>query len=85
MVCVTKQRRKILSHSDPRMKLSIREAKIMNSFVHIFQNFKKVGFLKIQISKIRLMVCATKQRRKIRSHSDPRIKLSIREAKIMNS
>jgi hypothetical protein len=52
MVCATKQRRKIRSHSDPRMKLSIREAKIMNSFVDLFQNFKKVGFLKIQISKI---------------------------------
>jgi hypothetical protein len=38
-----------------------------------------------KISKILWMVCATKQRRKIRSHSDPRIKLSIREAKIMNS
>jgi hypothetical protein len=50
----------------------------------IFQNFKKVGFLKIQISKIFLMVCETKQRRKIRSHSDPTMKLSIREAKIMN-
>jgi hypothetical protein len=52
MVCATKQRRKIRSHSDPRMKLSIREAKIMNRFVDFFQNFKKVGFLKIQISKI---------------------------------
>jgi hypothetical protein len=51
MVCATKQRRKIRSHSDPRMKLSIREAKIMNSFVN-FLNFKKVGFLRIQISKI---------------------------------
>jgi hypothetical protein len=45
MVCATKQRRKIKSHSDPRMKLSIREAKIMNTFVD-FQNFKKVGFFK---------------------------------------
>jgi hypothetical protein len=44
-----------------------------------------VGFLKIQISKILSMVCATKQRRKIRSHSDPRIKLSICETKTMNS
>jgi hypothetical protein len=39
-------------HSDPRMKLSICEAKIMSSFSDFFQNFKKVGFLKIQISKI---------------------------------
>jgi hypothetical protein len=39
-------------HSDPRMKLSICEAKIMNSFGDFFQNFKMVGFLKIQISKI---------------------------------
>jgi hypothetical protein len=39
-------------HSDPRMKLSICEAKIMNSFGDFFQKFKKVGFLKIQISKI---------------------------------
>jgi hypothetical protein len=39
-------------HSDPRMKLSICEAKIMNSFGDSFQNFKKVGFLKIRISKI---------------------------------
>jgi hypothetical protein len=52
MVCATKQRRKIQSHSDPRMKLSRREAKIMNSFADFFQNFKKVGFLKIKISKI---------------------------------
>jgi hypothetical protein len=52
MVCATKQRRKIRSHSDPRMKLSICEAKIMNSFVDFFQNFKNEGFLKIQISKI---------------------------------
>jgi hypothetical protein len=57
----------------------------MNSFVDLFQNFKKVGFLKIQISKIFWMVCETKQRRKIRSHSDPRMKLSMCEAKIMNS
>jgi hypothetical protein len=34
-------------HSDPRMKLSICEAKIINSFGDFFQNFKKVGFLKI--------------------------------------
>jgi hypothetical protein len=40
-------------HSDPRMKLSICEAKIMNGFGDFFQNFKKVGFFKkIQISKI---------------------------------
>jgi hypothetical protein len=52
MVCATKQRRKIRSHSDPRMKLSIHEANIMISFVEFFQNFKMVGFLKIQISKI---------------------------------
>jgi hypothetical protein len=37
-------------HSDPRMKLSICEAKVMNSFGDFFfQKFKKVGFLKIQI------------------------------------
>jgi hypothetical protein len=46
MVRETKQRRKIRSHSDPRMKLSICVAKIMNSFGDFFQNFKKVGFLK---------------------------------------
>jgi hypothetical protein len=34
-------------HSDPRMKLSICEAKII-SFGDFFQNFKTVGFLKIQ-------------------------------------
>jgi hypothetical protein len=34
------------------MKLSIYEAKIMNSFGGYFQNFKKVAFLKIQTSKI---------------------------------
>jgi hypothetical protein len=39
-------------HSDLRMKLSICEAKTMNSFGNLFQNFKKVGFLKIHISKI---------------------------------
>jgi hypothetical protein len=39
-------------HSDPRMKLFICEAKIMNSFGDFFQKFKKEGFLKIQISKI---------------------------------
>jgi hypothetical protein len=39
-------------YSDPRMKLSICEAKIMNSFGDFFQNFKKVGFLKIHISKM---------------------------------
>jgi hypothetical protein len=39
-------------HSDPRMKLSICETKTMNRFGDFFQNFKKVGFLKIQISKI---------------------------------
>jgi hypothetical protein len=39
-------------HSDPRMKLSMCEAKIMSSFGDLFSNFKKVGFLKIQISKI---------------------------------
>jgi hypothetical protein len=54
-------------------------------FWWFFSNFKKVGFLKSQISKILWMVCTTKQRRKIRSHSDPRMKLSISEAKIMNS
>jgi hypothetical protein len=70
-------------HSDPRMKLSICEAKMMNSFGDFFFNFKKVGFLKIQISKIFWMVCETKQRRKIRSHSDPRMKLSMCEAKII--
>jgi hypothetical protein len=53
--CETKQRRKIRSHSDPRMKLSICEAKIMNSFGDFFQNFKKVIFLKIQISKISML------------------------------
>jgi hypothetical protein len=31
------------------------------------------------------MVCATKQRRKIRFHSYPKIKLSILEAKIIKS
>jgi hypothetical protein len=31
-------------HSDPRMKLSICEAEIMNSFGDFFQEFKKVGF-----------------------------------------
>jgi hypothetical protein len=72
------------------MKLSIREAKIMNSFVHIFQNFKKVGFLKIQISKISdlkkgykiktIMLC-----NKIRLHSNSKMILSICDAKIMNS
>jgi hypothetical protein len=36
------------------MKLSIREAKIMISFVD-FQNVKNLGFLKIQISKIFLI------------------------------
>jgi hypothetical protein len=50
--CETKQRRKIRSHSDPRMKLSICEAKIMNSLGDFFKIKKKVGFLKIQISKI---------------------------------
>jgi hypothetical protein len=30
-------------HPDPRMKLSICEAKIMNSFGDFFQKFKKVG------------------------------------------
>jgi hypothetical protein len=34
------------------MKLSICDAKIMNSFGDFFQNFKKVGFWKIQFSKI---------------------------------
>jgi hypothetical protein len=38
-------------HSDPKMKLSMCETKTMNSFVDFFQNFKKVGFLNIQISK----------------------------------
>jgi hypothetical protein len=44
MVCETKQRRKIRSHSEPGMKLSICEAKIMNSFGEFFENFKMVGF-----------------------------------------
>jgi hypothetical protein len=39
-------------HSDPRIKLSICEAKTMNSFGDFFKILKKVGFLKIQISKI---------------------------------
>jgi hypothetical protein len=38
-------------HSDSRIKLSICEA-IVNSFGDFFQKFKKVGFLKIQISKV---------------------------------
>jgi hypothetical protein len=38
-------------HSDPRMKLTICETKKMNSFCDFFQNFKKLGLLKIQISK----------------------------------
>jgi hypothetical protein len=42
-------------HSDPRMKLSICEAKIMNSFGDFFQKFKKVSFLKSPISKIFLI------------------------------
>jgi hypothetical protein len=41
MVCATKQRRKIRSHSDPRMKLSICEAKIMNSFGDFFKLLKR--------------------------------------------
>jgi hypothetical protein len=45
MVCETEQR-KIRSHSDPRMKLSICEAKIMNSFGDFFFNFKKVCVFK---------------------------------------
>jgi hypothetical protein len=59
----------------------------MNSFGDFKKKkfFLKVGFLKIQISKIFWMVYETKQRRKIRSHSDPRMKLSTCEAKIMNS
>jgi hypothetical protein len=85
MVFETKQRRKVRSHSDSRMKLSTCEAKTMNSFGDVFQNFKKVVFLKIQISKIFRMVFETKQRRKVRSHSYPRMKLSTCEAKIMNS
>jgi hypothetical protein len=44
MVCETKQRRKIRSHSDPRMKLSICEVNIMNSVGDFFENFKEVGF-----------------------------------------
>jgi hypothetical protein len=60
-------------HSDPIIKLSICEAKQMNSFSDFFNNFKKVGFLKIQVSKIFWMVCETKQTRKIRSDSDPRM------------
>ena len=47
-----KKSKKIRSHSDPKMKLSICDAKIMNNFGDFFQNFKKVGFWKIQISKI---------------------------------
>jgi hypothetical protein len=47
------------------MKISICEAKIMNSFGDFFQNFKKVGFLKIQISKIFLVVCETTKKNKI--------------------
>jgi hypothetical protein len=40
-------------HADPRMKLSICEAKIMNSFGDLFSNFKKSRFKKkIQIAKI---------------------------------
>jgi hypothetical protein len=46
MVCETKQRRKIRYDSDPRMKLSICEAKIMNSFGDFFQNIKKGRFFK---------------------------------------
>jgi hypothetical protein len=38
--------------------------------VTFFQNFKKVGFLKIQISKIFSLVCETKQRRKIGSQNE---------------
>jgi hypothetical protein len=51
-------------HSDPRMKLSICETKTMNSVGDFFQNFKKVGFLKIQISKILWMVCAKNKEEK---------------------
>jgi hypothetical protein len=43
---------KIRFLSDPIMKLSICDSKIMNSFCDFFQNFKKLVFLKIQISKI---------------------------------
>jgi hypothetical protein len=46
MVCETKQRRKIRSHSDPRMKLSICEAKIMNSFGDFISYFLKGSFFK---------------------------------------
>jgi hypothetical protein len=53
MVCEKKQRRKIRSHSDPRMKLSICEAKIKNNFGDFFKILKRwVFFKKIQISKI---------------------------------
>jgi hypothetical protein len=31
-------------HSDPRMRLSICEAQIMNSFGDFFQKFKTIGF-----------------------------------------
>jgi hypothetical protein len=39
--CETKKRRKIRSLSDPTMKLSICEAKIMNSFVIFFKILKR--------------------------------------------
>jgi hypothetical protein len=45
--CESKQRRKIRSHSDPGLKLSICEAKIMNSFGDFFQNFKNLNFKNI--------------------------------------
>jgi hypothetical protein len=68
------------------MKLSICEAKKMNSFGDFFfQNFKKVGFFFKNSNFKNILVCETKQRRKIRSHSDPTMKLSICEAKKMNS
>jgi hypothetical protein len=47
-------------HSDPRMKLFMYEAKIMNSFGDFLNFFKKVGFLKIQISKIFWMTLKSK-------------------------
>jgi len=49
---IVKKSKKKRSHSDPKMKLSICDAKIMNSFGDFFQNFKKVSFWKIQFSKI---------------------------------
>jgi hypothetical protein len=39
-------------HSDPRMKLSVCKAKIMDSFGDFFKILRRQVFLKIQISKI---------------------------------